>query len=317
MTATGSLIWEQHTCLPLRPDASIEPLKRYRDAGATFVSVNVGMDSTPLELVIRVLAGYASQIAADDELLQVHTIDDVDEAAATGRLGVAFDLEGTEPLGGQVSLLETLAGLGVRTMLIAYNLRNRAGGGCHDDPSIGLTHFGRDLVAEMNRVGVIVDASHCSHRTTLDLAGASDAPIVFSHSSPRGLVEHKRNIADDQIRACADTGGVVGINGVDLFLGRRGTTPDRVADAVEYVADIAGVAHVGIGLDYVFDQEELRTFLREQRDVFPGYPETIDFLPPEQLPAIATALRKRGWQDEDVSAVMGANFARVAKSVWR
>jgi membrane dipeptidase len=310
--------WEQHTCLPLQADASIAPLERYRKAGAGFVSVNVGMDRTPLEDVVRVLASFRHQLAAQSEsFVQATTVTQIREANAEGKLAVAFDLEGTEPLGGQLSLVQTLYDLGVRTALIAYNLQNRAGGGCHDDPSVGLTRFGRDLVRELNHVGVVVDATHCSHRTSLDLAGASTAPIIFSHSNPRALADHARNITDDQIRACAETGGVVGINGLDVFLGRDGSTVGRVVDGIEYVADIAGADHVGIGLDFVFDQDELKSYLREQRDVFPGYPETVDFVEPEELPGIAGELTRRGWAAPDVASVMRENFLRVATAVWR
>jgi membrane dipeptidase len=276
------------------------------------------MDRTPLEDVVRVLASFRHQLAARPEtFVAAATVADIHEANAAGRLAVAFDLEGTEPLGGQLSLVQTLYDLGVRTVLIAYNLRNRAGGGCHDDPTIGLTRFGRDLVRELNHVGVVVDATHCSYRTTLDLATASAAPIIFSHSNPRALVDHERNITDEQIRACAGTGGVVGINGIDAFLGRNGSTVDAVADGIEYVAAIAGVDHVGIGLDFVFDQNDLKTYLREQRDVFPGYPETVEFLEPEQLPGVAGELARRGWSAADVAAVMRENFLRVATAVWR
>ena len=318
MTSSRTLIWEQHTCLPLRPEASIEPLERYRRAGAGFVSVNVGMDRTSLEDVIKVLASFRRQLRdAPGDFVCASTVGDVRAAQAEGKLAVAFDLEGTEPLQGQLSLVEAFYDLGVRTMLIAYNLRNRAGGGCHDDPSMGLTSFGRSLVREMNRVGLIVDGTHCSLQTTFDLADASQTPIIFSHSNPSGLLDHKRNISDEQIRACAATGGVIGINGLELFLASNRSNLEAVVDAIEYVAELVGVGHVGIGLDYVFDQDELKTYLRTQRDVFPDYPESIEFLEPEGLPAIATTLARRGWDESDVRAVMGENFLRVASAVWR
>ncbi|HKB33391.1 MAG TPA: membrane dipeptidase [Candidatus Dormibacteraeota bacterium] len=107
---------------------------------------------------------------------------------------VAFDLEGTEPLDGSLDMIETYYDLGVRTMLMAYNEPNRAGGGCHGDPEIGLTAFGQAVVREMNRIGMLVDATHCSRRTTFDFFELSEAPVVFSHSVPAGLKKHPRNV---------------------------------------------------------------------------------------------------------------------------
>ena len=109
--------------------------------------------------------------------------------------------------------------LGVRSMLLTYNGENQAGFGCHAANDTGLTSFGRGVVDEMNRVGMMVDVSHCGYRTSMDALECSASPVIFSHSSMRAVWDHERNIRDDQARACAATGGVIGINGVGIFLG--------------------------------------------------------------------------------------------------
>ena len=101
-------------------------------------------------------------------------------------------------------------------MLFAYNLNNEAAGGCHDK-DIGLSTFGKAIVKEMNRLGIIIDCSHAGLKTTMDIMEHSTKPIVFSHSNPRAICEHERNITDDQIKACAKIGGVIGINGMGIF----------------------------------------------------------------------------------------------------
>jgi microsomal dipeptidase-like Zn-dependent dipeptidase len=257
-----------------------------------------------------------------DSLVLAETVADVQDAKRTGRLAVTFDLEGTEPLDGEPALLSAYHALGVRTCLIAYNRTNRAGGGCHDDPEDGLTDFGRDLVAEMNRLGIIVDATHCSRRTTFDLFEASSEPVVFSHSIPLGVKQHDRNISDDQMRACADTGGVVGINGVGLFLGDNDSSTEALLRAVEYAVGVVGPEHVGVGLDYVFDQDELNAYLEQHKDTYPaggGYADQIParFVSPLQLPELTAGLVDRGYADGDVRAILGGNFLRVASQVWR
>ena len=210
----SAVVWDHHGCLPLRPDESaVEDLVLYRESGVDFVSINVGMDSTPQLDTLNILAAFRQAVLQrEDRFALVRSVQDVARAKATGRLAIAFDLEGTEPLDGRLDMVQTYYDLGVRTMLIAYNEPNRAGGGCHGDPEIGLTAFGKAVVREMNQAGMLVDATHCSRRTTFDLFELSTAPVIFSHSVPAGVKKHPRNVDDEQMLACARTGGVIGIN---------------------------------------------------------------------------------------------------------
>jgi membrane dipeptidase len=319
-----ALVWDQHGCLPLRPDENaVDELELYRSAGVDLVSINVGMDHTSTVDAFKVLAAFRrGLLARPDRYLIAAGVDDVHEAKRSGRLAVTFDLEGTEPLDGELALLESFRELGVRTVLIAYNLRNRAGGGCHDDPEIGLTPYGRDLVRELNRLGIVVDGSHCSPRTTFDLFEHSSAPVVFSHSVPRGVHGHDRNVTDEQMRACAASGGVVGINGVGLFIGDKEAGTEALVRAVDYAVGVVGAEHVGIGLDYVFDQDEVTAHLEQNRDVFPADAGYADFFPPRfvspsQLPELTAALLRLGYTEADVLGILGGNFLRVASLVWR
>ncbi len=319
-----TLVWDQHGCLPLRPDPeAVEELELYRQAGVDHISINVGFDLTSALDTFKVTAAFRrGLLARPDRFVLASTVEDVHEAKRTSRLAVTFDLEGTEPLDGEISLLSAYHDLGVRTCLIAYNRTNRAGGGCHDDPDAGLTLFGRDLVKEMHRLGIIVDATHCSRRTTFDLFELSEQPVVFTHSIPLRVKDHPRNIADDQMRACAETGGVVGINGVGIFLGDNDSSTEALLRAVEYAVDVVGPRHVGIGLDYVFDQDELNEYLAKNRDTFPpgsGYADYIPqhFVSPLQLPELTAALLDKGYGEDDVRAILGGNFVRVASQVWR
>jgi membrane dipeptidase len=318
-----ALIWDQHGCLPLRPDESaVDELELYQRAGVDVVSINVGFDLTsPLE-TLKVAAAFRRGILErSDRYLLIDRYADVEVAKATGRLAVSFDLEGTEPLDGQLSLLSAYHVLGVRTMLIAYNQRNRAGGGCHGDAETGLTGYGRALVREMNDLGMLVDATHCSRRTVLDLFDESRGPVVFSHSVPLGVRRHERNVSDDLMRAAAAAGGVIGINGVGIFLGENDASTESLTRAVVYAVELVGSEHVGIGLDYVFDQDELNTYVSEHRDTFPpgsGYGEYFPhrFVSPLQLPELTRELLARGYHADAVRAILGGNFARVARLAW-
>jgi membrane dipeptidase len=214
-----ALVWDTHACFPLKPNADLSELRRYKNSGVNFVSLNIGMDMDSFENVIQVLARYRSYIAShSNEYVLALTVNDIREAKESGRLAIAFDLEGSDPLLGNLNMVSFYYDLGVRQMLLAYNKDNRASGGCMEG-NIGLTEFGRDVIQEMNRVGMVVDCSHMGYRATMDAFETSTKPVIFSHSNPKGLREHARNISDEQILACAKIGGVIGINGIGDFLG--------------------------------------------------------------------------------------------------
>lgn len=312
-----SLIWDAHACFPLNPNSDLSELKRYRDNGVNFVSLNIGMDMDSFENVIRVLACFRKHIAAHpDDLVLALSVDDVIGAKASGKLAIAFDLEGSDPLCGDPNLIPFYYHLGVRQMLLAYNKDNRASGGCMEG-SIGLTDFGRQVIREMNRVGMVVDVTHMGYRATMEAFETSAAPVIFSHSNPMGLRDNARNITDEQIKACAKTGGVVGINGIGDFLG--GTTSEILIQHIEYVIDLAGPEHVGIGLDYVINKQELIDYVEGHPDIFPPdkFNDYLAFVEPEQFPEFTELLYKKGYSEEVINGILGGNFLRVAKQVWK
>jgi membrane dipeptidase len=183
--------------------------------------------------------------------------------------------------------------------------------------NIGLTDFGRDVIREMNRVGMVVDVTHMSHRATMEAFETSIRPVIFSHSNPSALREHARNISDEQIIACARTGGVVGINGIGDFLG--GTSSELIVKNIEYVMDLVGPEHVGLGLDYVVDKQELMEYIEGHPDVFPPekFKDYVSFAEPEQFPEFTELLYQKGYSEQIISGVLGGNFLRVAKEVWK
>jgi membrane dipeptidase len=292
-------------------------LKRYRDIGVSFVSLNLGMDLNPFEEVIQVLARYRFYIASHpDEYVLARTVDDILRAKQDGRLAIAFDLEGSEPLLGNVNLVSFYYDLGVRQMLLAYNLDNRASGGCMEG-HIGLTEFGRDVIREMNRVGMIVDLTHMGYRATMEAIEISRAPVIFSHSNPSALRDHARNISDEQIKACARTGGVVGINGIGDFLG--GTSSELIVKNIEYVMDLVGPGHVGLGLDYVIDKQELMDYLQAHPEIFPAEKMShyVSLVEPEQFPEFTELLYRKGLDEQVIRGILGENFLKVAREIWK
>ena len=315
-----ALVWDDHSGFDPDPKVDLNALRQWKRAGVDYLSVNIGYDVVEWRKSLRTIAAFRAWIQQHpDEYLLVERAGDVERAKREGKLAVTFDLEGMNALDGDVNMVGAYYALGVRQMLFAYNRNNLAGGGCHD-VDVGLTDFGRAVIREMNRVGMLVDCSHSAYRTTMEAMEVSAAPVIFSHSNAKTLWRHGRNITDEQIRACAATGGVIGINGLGIFLGSNDISSDKFVDHVAHTAEVAGPEHVGIALDYAFDADGLEDVIGEHANYWPPeeYPGgVVDFIPPEQLPEIVEVMLRRGFNEAEVKGVLGGNFLRVAKQVWK
>ncbi len=317
--------WESHACLPLHPGADFSPLDRLRAAGVHYVSVNVGMDMNPVQQVLAVLGAFRARIVASPErFLLAGSVADVEKAKATGVLAVGFDLEGAMPLMDQPEMVALYRDLGVRQIHFAYNRNNSVADGCHDTER-GLTALGKRMVQAVNDAGMLMDCSHTGGRCSLDIMAASSKPVIFSHSNPLALVEHGRNVTDEQIKAIAATGGVVCVSGVSAFLGTRTPTAHDIARHAAYVANLVGVQHAGVGLDISFRQPELNDSPPGNFDAqywWPeaaGYKRGIDpmtYTPVETWQLLPQALVKVGMTPAEAAMVMGGNMLRVARQVW-
>jgi membrane dipeptidase len=317
--------WEAHTCLPLHPDASFAPLERYRTAGVHYVSINVGMDMNPLSQILPAMASFRARLLAQpDRYLLPRTVADIERARHEGKLAVGFDLEGSVPLLEHPDMVALYRDLGVRQIHFAYNRNNPVAGGCHDVPQ-GLTALGRRMVDAMNAAGVLMDCTHTERRTTLDIMACSRHPVVFSHANPLTLVEHGRNISDEQIRACANTGGVVCISGVSRFLGTDTPEAADIARHMAYVANLVGPQHVGLGLDIGFGEAHLDDTPPPPFDPAHWWPASagyghgiseMRYAPVETWQALPAALQAAGFSPADIDGALGDNMARVARTVW-
>ncbi|MGB5795487.1 MAG: membrane dipeptidase [Mycolicibacter algericus] len=315
-----TLLWDQHTCLPLREGTDVAPLTRYQRPGGAVLSVNAGYSPQRFADTMALLRHFRSAIDAHPGLTAAASLGDVEAITGAGGIAVVFDLEDSNPLDDDLDNLAVLVQHGVRTLLPTYNHANRAGHGCLDADDGGLTAWGRAIVAEMNAVGMVVDGSHCSTRTGLDLCDASTRPVIYSHSCMRAIWDHPRNITDDQARACAATGGVVGITGVGIFLGPNTPTLAAMAQHLEYAVELVGVDHVGVSTDYSFDQTELTQEMAANPQLFDdSYTRwgPIQWMPPETWLGLREHLAARGWADADIAAVLGGNFHRVAREARR
>jgi membrane dipeptidase len=315
-----TLLWEQHCCLPLTTSADVGELARYHRPGGTFVSVNVASGPTTPEAAQAVLAHFRAGIAAHPALTLAGTVADIAAARASGQVAVAFDLEDATPLGGDLSLLPTYADLGVRTMLPTYNRNNEAGSGCLDPTDTGLTSYGRALVQACNEAGVVIDGTHGSRRSGLQIASLTNRPMIYSHVAMHALHPHPRNITDDQARACAETDGVIAITGVRHLLGQsQDPLLTQALHHISHLLDLVGPRHIGLATDYVFDQTNLLTDVATNPALYPPADPPrgpTSYMTPEEFLQAPTALATLGLSPTDQAALLSQNFTRVAAATW-
>ena len=208
--------------------------------------------------------------------------------------------------------------LGLRQMLLVYNVANLAGGGCYDDKDHGLTAFGRKLVSEINRVGMLVDGTHTGEQKSIEIIEQSNMPVIFSHSNCKSVFDHPRNISDDQIKACAQSGGLIGVNGVGNFLGNNDISSENIFKHIDYIAELVGVEHIALGTDFVSNLEPVYKLVDKYPERFGedvSLPRPWMFLAPEQISSLADYLIKRGYSDEAVNGIFAENYLRIMKKV--
>ncbi|HYC06091.1 MAG TPA: dipeptidase [Azospirillaceae bacterium] len=319
-----ALVWDMtmpHEGTGVRPALKAGALDRLVACGYGCVSLSVCGDLSPLEEVVRVLARERAYLRRHaDKYALVGTADEVLAARRAGKLAVFFQFQGTDPLGREPGMVEAYYQLGVRMMLLAYNQKNAVGDGCYERTDGGLSRYGQTIIREMERVGMLLDLSHTGYRTTLDALEMATRPVVFSHSNAHAVRPHPRNIRDDQIRGCARTGGVIGINGVSSFL-----TPENdcsttfILRHIDHVAQLVGPAHVGIGLDWLVDPDSALDLFAAHPDTWPeeDFEDPDRYAAPEQMLEIAEGLLALGYADDDVRGILGGNWLRVCREVWR
>ena len=296
-----------------------QTLPRLFANGVDFVSVTVATDSQPQgDVVIKIAQERSYLLGQPERFRLIETVDDILASKKDGTLAVSFNFQGTNAFAGNLDMVEVFYKLGVRQALMAYNYKNLVGDGCHERTDGGLSEFGVQLVREMNRVGMVVDCSHTGYRTSMDALEVSSKPVIFSHSNPRSLWQHDRNIRDDQAKACAKTGGLVGVVGVGIFMGENDASTDTLLRQIDYYAELIGTDHIGLGLDYVYDVEDMQRRMTSGKSPPRGnYENMSSFFQPEQLPELTEAMVMKGYSESDIRAILGENYLRIARAVWR
>lgn len=255
--------------------------------------------------------------------LHVETVEDIHTAKREGRLGVIFGVQSPTWLDGKRERIRLMYKLGLRSLQLTYMERNALGDGCLEPENRGLTSFGMQVVRECNRLGILVDCSHVGVQTSLDAARLSSKPIVISHTAARALVDNPRCVTDEQIKTIAEKGGTIGITTFSPFIRQdRQPTLDDYLDHYDYVIDLVGDDHVTFATDW-FDGKTRTNWATPW-----FYPEVtqgkqygglglVGFGQRSELVNVVAAFRKRNYSSERIKKILGGNFIRVLKEVWK
>jgi len=248
------------------------------------------------------------------------TAADFRQAKQDGALAVGLHFQGGNPIESDLDLLDAYHALGVRVFQLTYNARNFIGDGCLEDTDAGLSSFGRKVVRRLDELGIVIDISHVGVRTSLEAIAMAAGPVVATHANARAVCDSPRNLSDEQIRAVAASGGVVGLCAFPAFVSTDSPpTLDQLLDHADYLSELVGPEHVGLGLDFAVEDEGDYEYY--------GYDPRYYPLPPwtwptglagyfADLPNIAAGLKARGYADADVRGILGDNFLRVFARVW-
>jgi membrane dipeptidase len=296
-------------------------LPRFVQGGVNVIIAAVFVDSQFLpEMALRKALGQISALYEElkespQHLMICYNGADMETAKKSGKIGFLLSLEGAEPLGTDLSLLRVFYELGVRNLGLVWSRRNAVGDGSFFHPvregrKGGITSFGVKVIEEAERLGVLIDVSHLNDEGFWDVMDMSQKPIIASHSNARKLCSTMRNLTDEQIEAIALKNGVIGVNAVSMLVGDddSSSTINQLVNHVDYLVNIVGINHVGLGLDLCDDfmkyvaPDDLASMPRKPFDVISGH---------QSLSRFIDGLIKRGYSESMLAAILGKNLQRM------
>lgn len=316
------LIWDMVLPLAEVVQNDFGVLDRFWRAGHSCISLTIAGDDCGLAEAMHRLAAARRQIAAWPEaLVLLESAKDVEHARKHNLLAVGLHLEGTECLERDPEMIDAMYALGIRHTILAFNQNNSAAGGCGDLGNVGLTRLGHRYLDRMREVGMMLDASHMGERSSLEAIEYIDRPAVFTHSNARGIFDHYRNLSDEQVRACAKSGGMVGISGSSGYTGPADTLVEGVFRHLNYFVQLVGPDHVGFGTDYIVDTKALFAHLSARPEEWPTGEQVsynnMTFLPPESIASLIDRMQQAGYDEDSIGKIAGGNYLRIAQALWR
>jgi len=302
----------------------VEYLEEVRKGGVTATHITVTPTWATLREALSTISGWY-QNAERARVRFACSADDIVQAKKEGKVCVIMGSQNGKILEDDVSLVRIFHQLGMRIIQLAYAEQNYIGSG-GDDVDAGISTFGRKIIDEMNKVGILVDVSHCGDKTVMDAIKCSQKPIAITHANPRKLINHHRNKTDEQMLACAEKGGVIGLTAwTSITTVKKGVRPtlEDFLDLVDYVVKLVGIDHVAFGLDLTPNWEYDRTDYEEWTKRYPTLAplkfeeRLVDGLENvSKVKDISKGLVARGYSDEDILKILGGNLLELFRKVW-
>lgn len=301
-----------------------ETLNDFAKNGFNLISLAMSTDNTTLEASIKFIAHVRTKIKQHaDKYILVETGEDIIRAKIQNKLGITFLLQGPNPLDKNLDMLEVYSKLGVKSIILAYNIRNAFADGCIEKKDSGLSRLGQQLIKQMNNLGLIIDCSHTSYRSSMEAIDLSEHPVIYSHSNVYNLHPHPRNLKDDQIRAIANNGGVIGLNGNAGLLGEKVATVKKFVEHIDYIAQLIGPDYISLGTDQIYFPELFNNYMHKQSIFYSSdYQKGIDptnltCIKPNQIIEIVELLIGMGYTDADITGILGNNYLNIINKIWK
>jgi len=310
------------------PDAFMAAdFQPYKESGINVFHPAVGMGGpNAYESVLQFFASWNGFLAnGQDYFMRIDSVAALKRVKQSGKLGIILGVQNSEQFR-RPDDVDFFRALGQRVSQLTYNARNLIGNGSTERRDEGISDFGVSIIERMNKVGMAVDVSHCGDRTTLDAFEISKKPVLITHSNCRALVPgHPRLKTDEAIKKVGQTGSVMGITGVRMFVkGDEPTTVEHVLDHFDHVRKLIGPEHLGVGSDmdlYGYDAmpPELNKQLRAGYKGSYSFREKIDIEGlnhPKRIFDLTEGLIRRNYSDADIEGILGGNFERVLGQIW-
>lgn len=291
--------------------------------GVTAVNATIAAWHSPVETIDMVGQMYQKLDEHAGIAQQVRTVSDIRAAKSSNRVGYILGFQDTAPIADQLHLLRVYHELGIRIVQLTYNVENRVGYGCQAPEDKGLTDFGRLVISEMNRLGMLIDLSHCGPQTTLEAIEASEQPVAITHSNPASQFPHPRNKSDEIIQALADKSGVIGaISFPAMLTNNLPATVDDYLNVIDQLVKMVGIDTVALGPDFMehmpkeIEEAALQSLPPEMQELFRNMPPVERFSSIADMPNVTRGLLERGYSETDTNKIMGGNWLRLYQHVW-
>ncbi len=296
-------------------------LLRLQKGGVTCVHACCVLWENARETLSKISGWYKFFQAHSDLVVPVYRGEDILKAQSEGKIAIVLGTQNSSPLEDELGLVEVFEKLGIKIMQLTYNNQNLVGSSCYEERDSGLSRYGKNVVEEMNRVGMVIDLSHVGEQTSLDAIEHSQRPVTITHANPDWIYPTKRNKSEKVLQALKENKGVLGVCAYPHLINGPGTTLEEFTGLIARTVDFMGVDQVALGTDLTLNlSDDFLHWMRMGRWThkvdygagssdnasWPAWPSWFEG--PDDFPNIVDGLKQRGFHDKEIASIMGENW---------